>query len=75
MLNHPQAVSTRIESVGVLSQEFELPIPAGMPPGSYRIVAGIYESPAGARLPLTFPASQPDDRFDFQDIQIVDGEP
>jgi hypothetical protein len=52
-------------------QDFVLDVPADIPPGMYTVAAGIYESPAGARLPLSWPEPQPDNFFELQDIQVV----
>ena len=37
-----------------------LPIPAGTPPGSYRLALGLYYQPTGERLPLHFPDGRED---------------
>ena len=51
-------------------QEFELPVPADVPSGHYVIAVGVYESPAGDRLPLTAPAPQQWDYSELHEIEI-----
>ncbi|MCG3209473.1 MAG: hypothetical protein FOGNACKC_03100 [Anaerolineae bacterium] len=42
-----------------------LPLPANLPPGSYRLALGWYHQPTGQRLPLSLPdgSPAPDDRW------------
>lgn len=40
----------------VIMDTVNLPIPADLPPGAYRLIAGMYRLDTGARLPVTDPA-------------------
>lgn len=51
-------------------QSFVLELPVNLPPGTYIVAAGIYESPAGPRLPITWPKPQPHDFIELQKIQV-----
>ena len=55
----------------VIVQRFDLPVPADTPPGHYVIAVGVYEAPAGSRLPITAPSPQPWDYFVLQEVTIV----
>lgn len=52
-------------------QEFQLQVAANTPPGTYRVAVGLYESPDGARLPLTRPAPHPDNYIVLQTLQVT----
>lgn len=52
-------------------QEFKLSIPADVPPGRYTVAIGIYESPAGSRLPITAPSPMPWDYYAVQEVEVV----
>ncbi len=51
-------------------QDFTLSLPVGLPAGTYTVAAGIYESPAGARLPITLPGPRPNDFIELQRIEV-----
>jgi hypothetical protein len=52
-------------------QDFHLQVPADTPAGAYRVAVGVYESPAGPRLSLTWPAPQPDNYVVLQTVQVL----
>lgn len=54
-----------------INQQFELLLPADMPPGDYTLVTGLYKSPDGPRLSLTAPATNPWNHFELQRIEVV----
>ncbi|MCL6430053.1 MAG: glycosyltransferase family 39 protein [Anaerolineae bacterium] len=51
-------------------QEFVLPIPPSLPPGRYTVAAGVYEAPAGPRLPVTAPGPQPWNYVSLGEIEV-----
>ena len=55
----------------IISQQFELPIPADIPLGDYTIVTGLYESQGGTRLPLTAPTPNQWNHFELQPIEVT----
>lgn len=55
-------------------QEFVLPVPADVPSGPYVIAVGVYQSPSGARLPVTAPESQEWDYFVLRQVEIVEAQ-
>ncbi|MFQ5420861.1 MAG: hypothetical protein ACE5EY_10935, partial [Anaerolineae bacterium] len=52
-------------------QEFRLKIPADIPAGQYEIHVGTYESPAGARLPLTGPITNLQNSYPIAKIEVT----
>ncbi|MDI7276061.1 MAG: hypothetical protein QME94_08775, partial [Anaerolineae bacterium] len=54
-------------------QEFSLTVPPSAPPGRYLVAVGVYEAPAGPRLPVTAPAPQPWDYVSLGEIEVVAG--
>lgn len=52
----------------VILDTHSIPIAAGMPPGRYRLVVGLYDAASGARLPLT---SSPGNGSDAIDLGVV----
>lgn len=51
-------------------QDFSLQIPPDLPAGNYAIAIGIYNTETVARLPVTSPASSPEDYFVLQTISV-----
>jgi len=51
-------------------QDFIMGLPVDLPPGTYTVAVGMYESPAGARLPITWPGHRPHDFIALQRIQV-----
>jgi hypothetical protein len=51
-------------------QTFDLAIPAEMPPGSYTLNVGIYESPVGPRISLTGPITNHENYFELGQLEI-----
>lgn len=52
-------------------QTFSVPVSAETPPGTYTLAIGIYESPAGERIPLTAPITNPFHYFEIGTIEIT----
>lgn len=51
-------------------QDFMLELPADIPSGTYTVAVGMYESPDGARLPITWPEPMPDNFLELQSIEV-----
>jgi 4-amino-4-deoxy-L-arabinose transferase-like glycosyltransferase len=56
----------------VIVQAFHLNLPTDLPEGSYQVAAGIHEAPAGPRLSLGQPVSNPYDYFVLGEIRVVE---
>jgi len=51
-------------------QHFMLRLPSDLPPGTYAVAVGVYESPAGPRLPITWPAPRANDFLELQKVAV-----
>jgi hypothetical protein len=51
-------------------QDFMLRLPLDLAPGTYKVAVGIYESPAGARLPITWPEPRANDYIELQRVAV-----
>ncbi len=52
-------------------QEFDLAVPANIPPGQYTIAIGIYEAPSGPRLPITAPLQYKWDYVPLARVEVL----
>ena len=60
----------------VITDSHRLPIPGDLPPGEYRVYAGLYEPGSGARPPVTLDgAPQPDNRVLLATLQLPEDTP
>jgi hypothetical protein len=51
-------------------QDFMLQLRPDLPPGTYVVAVGIYESPAGARLPVAWPEPRSNDYIELQRVAV-----
>ncbi len=55
----------------VIADQYEIPLPAGTPPGEYRIEVGLYDAASGQRLPVLGKAGQVADNRILLDQTLV----
>ena len=52
-------------------QRFDLAISAETPPGTYDVAVGIYESPSGPRIELTYPGNNPNQFVIIGSVEVI----